>query len=113
MSVSYLNLRDWQLQQSVFENITGYIPDSMILTGAGEPERLIGKYVTANFFATLGAQPALGRAFTEDEDKLGGARVVILSHRVWQRHFNGDPHLIGQMIQLNGVGHTVVGVMSA
>jgi len=85
----------------------------MILTGAGEPERLIGKYVTANFFATLGAQPALGRAFTEDEDKLGGARVVILSHRVWQRHFNGDPHLIGQMIQLNGVGHTVVGVMSA
>src|SRR5215468_5509354 len=112
MAVSYLNLRDWQRQQTVFESITGYIPDSMILTGAGEPERVIGKFVTANFFATLGAQPALGRAFTEDEDRLGGERVVILSHRVWQEHFNGDPHLIGQTIQLNGAGYTVVGVMS-
>jgi putative ABC transport system permease protein len=113
MTVSYLNLRDWQLQQSVFENITGYIPDSMILTGVGEPERLIGKYVTANFFATLGAQPALGRAFTEDEDKLGGERVVILSHRVWQGHFNGDPNLVGRTIQLNGASHMVVGVTAA
>jgi putative ABC transport system permease protein len=113
MSVSYLNLRDWQQQQSVFENITGYIPDSMILTGVGEPERLIGKYVTANFFATLGAQPALGRAFKEEEDKLGGERVVILSHRVWQGHFNGDPNLVGRAIQLNGASHTVVGVTAA
>jgi putative ABC transport system permease protein len=110
MSVSYLNLRDWQQQQSVFENITGYIPDSMILTGVGEPERLIGKYVTANFFATLGARAPLGRAFTEEEDKLGGERVVILSHRVWQGRFNGDPNLVGRTIQLNGASHTVVGV---
>ncbi|HKC88860.1 MAG TPA: ABC transporter permease, partial [Blastocatellia bacterium] len=112
MSVSYLNLRDWQQQQTVFENITAYITDSMVLTDAGEPERVIGRFVTANFFATLGEQPALGRAFMEDEDRLGAERVVILSHKVWQRHFNGDPHLIGQTIQLNGASHTVVGVMS-
>jgi len=113
MSVSYPNLRDWQRQQTVFENITAYLPDNGVLTGAGEPERIIGRSVTANFFATLGAQPSLGRAFTEEEDKLGAERVVILSHRVWQRHFNGDPHLIGQAIQLNGASHTVVGVTAA
>jgi predicted permease len=113
MTVSYLNLRDWQRQQDVFENITGYIPDSMVLTGDGEPERLIGKYTTANFFATLGATLALGRMFTEEEDKLGGERVVILSHRVWQGHFNGDPNLIGRTIQLNGASHTVIGVTAA
>src|SRR5262249_6206335 len=60
-----------------------------------------------------GAQPALGRAFTEEEDKLGGERVVILSHRVWQGHFNGDPNLVGRTIQLNGAGYTVVGVTAA
>ncbi|HEX5081526.1 MAG TPA: ABC transporter permease [Blastocatellia bacterium] len=113
MTVSYLNLRDWQRQQNVFENITGYIPDSMILTGDGEPERLIGKYATANFFATLGAPLALGRVFSEEEDRLGGERVVILSHRVWQGRFNGDPNLIGRMIQLNGASHTVIGVTAA
>jgi len=113
MSVSYPNLRDWQRQQTVFENITVYLPDNMVLTGAGEPERIIGPFVTANFFVTLGAHPSLGRAFTEEEDKLGAERVVILSHRAWQRHFNGDPHLIGQTIQLNGASHTVVGVTAA
>src|SRR5215468_5627071 len=113
MSVSYLNLRDWQQQQTVFENITAYITDSMVLTGAGEPERVIGRFVTANFFATLGEQPALGRAFMDDEDRLGAERVVILSHKVWHRYFNDDPHLIGQTIQLNGASHTVVGVMEA
>jgi putative ABC transport system permease protein len=113
MTVSYLNLRDWQRQQTVFENITAYSPNSMLLTGAGEPERVTGRSVTANFFATLGAQPALGRAFTEEEDKLGGEPVVILSHRVWQGHFKGDPHLVDQTIQLNGASHTVVGVMAA
>ncbi len=113
MSASYPNLRDWQRQQTVFENITGYSSGSFVLAGAGEPERIGGRSVTANFFATLGAEPALGRAFTEDEDKLGAERVVILSHMLWQRRFNGDPHLIGRTIQLNGVSHTVVGVTAA
>src|SRR5215475_5495280 len=113
MSVSYLNLRDWQRRQTVFENLTAYLPGSFVLTGAGEPEEIGGRLVTANFFATLGVWPALGRAFTEDEDKPGGERVVILSHRVWEGHFNGDPNLVGRTIQLNGASHMVVGVTAA
>src|SRR5215813_11543692 len=113
MSVSYLNLRDWQRRQTVFENLTAYLPESSVLTGSGEPERITGRFVTANFFATLGVWPALGRAFTKDEDSPGGDRVVILSHTVWEERFNGDPQLIGRSIQLNGQSFTVVGVTPA
>ena len=113
MSVSYLNLRDWQRRQTVFENLTAYLPGSFALTGEGEPEGIGGRFVTANFFATLGVRPALGRAFTENEDKPGGERVVILSHRVWEVRFNGDQHLIGRSIQLNGRSFAVVGVTPA
>jgi putative ABC transport system permease protein len=113
MSVSYPNLLDWRRRQTVFENLTAYSNGSLTLTGVLEPERLSSRHVTANFFATLKVQPALGRAFTEEEDSLGGQRVVILSHKIWLRYFNGDPQMIGRTITLNGAGYTVVGVTPA
>ncbi|MDX2029786.1 MAG: ABC transporter permease [Blastocatellia bacterium] len=113
LSVPYLNLRDWQQQQRVFANITGFTTESVVLTGAGEPERLTGRIVTANFLATLGASLALGRTFTDDEDRPGGARVVILSHQVWQQHFGGAPQLLGQTIQLSNNSYTVIGILPA
>ncbi len=113
LSVPYLNLRDWQQQQTVFANVTGYTTDSVVLTGTGDPERITGRIVTANFLATLGASLALGRSFAEDEDRPGGARVVILSHRVWLHHFGGDPQLLGQTIQLSNTGYTVIGILPA
>jgi putative ABC transport system permease protein len=112
MSVSYPNLLDWQQQQTSFESIAGYQPESLVLTGAGEVERITGRVVTASFFATLGVQPMLGRGFTEEEDKFGGERVAILSHKVWQQHFDGDPNLIGRSILLNNQSYTVVGVLA-
>lgn len=113
MSVSYLNLRDWQQQQGVFTHLAGYWPDSVVLTGAGEPERITGRMVTANFLAALGTPLALGRSFTDAEDRPGGARVVILSHKVWQQHFNGDAQLIGQSIHLSNDSYTVIGILPA
>jgi len=81
-------------------------------TEGGElPEMLNGAVCTANLLPTLGVQPALGRNFTADEDRLGGNRVVLLSWSLWQRRFGGDPAIVNQTIRLDKLPYTVIGVM--
>jgi putative ABC transport system permease protein len=104
------NFLDWREQNTVFEGMAAMAERSFNLTGAGEPERLDGQRVSANLFSLLGVEPQLGRAFTAEEDK-PGSRVVILSHRMWQRRFGGDATIIGRALNLNGEAYTVVGVM--
>jgi len=69
--------------------------------------------VSGGYFALLGARPALGRAIERDDDLVGAAPVVVLSHGAWRRYFGGDPHVVGRKIVLHGSGvaHTIVGVM--
>ena len=64
-----------------------------VLTNAGEPERIPGATVTANFFDTLGVRPVLGRSFVASENAPGNNLVVILSHGLWQRRFSSDPQI--------------------
>src|SRR5688572_28360516 len=59
----------------------------------------------------MGVAPQCGRVFTAEEDRPGGARVVVLGHRLWQRRFGGEPTAVGRVIILNGLPHTVLGVM--
>ena len=110
LAVSFPNFLDWRAQQSVFAEVAARLPMGGVITGEGEPERVIGRAVTANFFRTLEVNPALGRFFTEEEDQPGGSRVIVLSYRLWQRHFGGDPTIIGRSIRYNGGDHTVIGV---
>jgi putative ABC transport system permease protein len=94
-----------------FEQLAARHAGAFVLTGEGEPQRVIADRVTSNFFTTLGVRPLLGRAFLPDEDKMGGDdRVVILSHGFWQRQFGGDPRVVGTQLQLSGRPWTVVGV---
>ena len=86
---------------SVFQN----------LTDAGEPVRLNVGVVSANTFDVLGARPALGRMFTEDEDRPNGPPLVVLGYPIWQAQFGGDPAIIGRKIMLNDVPVEVIGVM--
>ena len=81
------------------------------LTGQGEPLRLTGTVVSAEFFSVLGARPELGRAFIPGEDVPGQDNFVILSHALWQQRFASDPTIIGRPIQLEGVSRQVIGVM--
>lgn len=81
------------------------------LTGRGEPVRLSGAYVSAEFFSVLGAQPALGRTFLPGEDLAGQDNFVILSHAIWQERFHSDPSIIGGSIALEGISRGVLGVM--
>ncbi len=107
------NYIDWRDQNTVFEGMAAIADESFNLTGVGDPERLEGRTVTANFFPLLGVDPHIGRTFTNDEDKRGSDQVVVLSYALWQRRFGGDNSIIGKTINLNGLTHTVVGVMPA
>jgi len=81
-----------------------------IVTQGGDPERVIGVAVSADYFSVLGVKPELGRVFTRDEDKPGASPVILLSHGLWQRRFGGDQSIIGREIDLGGKS-TVIGIM--
>ena len=98
-----------------FESIGASIANQQNL-GADEfgnpPERLFGQAVTPSLFEALKVQPLLGRVFLHDEAQIGrAAPVIILSHRLWQRRFGGDPAIAGKQIRLNGQTTTILGVM--
>ncbi|HKQ72340.1 MAG TPA: ABC transporter permease [Blastocatellia bacterium] len=101
----------FQEQSQTFDHLAAYISEQTYLTGRGEPERLDSVMATATLFPALGVAPQLGRAFTPEEDRPGGAPVVILSHALWQRRFGGDPGIIGQSLTLGGRDWQVIGVM--
>src|ERR1700752_1696018 len=113
-SHSYPNFMDLRTQNTVFEHVSSYRSGDYIMTGRGEPARLQGAVVTADLFPLLGVQPVLGRVFLPDEDKpTETGRVVILSHALFQKRFNGDPSIVNQAIPLEGIKFPVVGVMPA
>src|SRR6185503_11804864 len=111
MSIAYPNFLDWREQNNSFENIGVFRTQSYNLTGNGEPERIIAGQVSADLFTALRVNAAIGRVFTNDEDKPGADPVVVLSHGLWQRRLGGDPGIIGQTLTLDGRSFTVIGIM--
>jgi predicted permease len=111
--VSYPDYLDWRSEQRVFVDLGARFPAGGIIIGVGEPQRVFGRYVTASFFSTLGIQPQIGRFFSEDEDKVGAPRVMVISDSLWRRVFNADPAVIGRAINYNGASWTVVGILPA
>ena len=85
-------------------------PD-FILSGHGEPTRLAGAAVFADFFSLFGVQMALGRDFLPQEDRPGENQVVILGDSTWRQHFGGRSDIVGKQVALNTTGYTVVGVL--
>jgi putative ABC transport system permease protein len=113
-SPSYPNFVDWRAQNTVFDSIAAVRQsESFNLTGTGEPERLQGRRVSAEFFATLGVKPLVGRDFLPEEDRAGATPAMILSYGLWQRRFGADPSIIGKQLTLNLQSYTVIGIMPA
>jgi putative ABC transport system permease protein len=81
------------------------------LTGSTQPERLRVAAVSAEYFTTLGVNPAVGRAFLPNEEQWGLHRVVVLSDGFWRTHLSADPNIQGKTLTLNGERYEVVGVM--
>ena len=111
ISVAYPDYLDWRAQQTVFEEMSARMPTGGIISGANEPERVLGRHVTSSFFSTLGVQPVVGRAFTDAEDKPGVPPVMVISYGLWQRQLGGASDAIGKSIIYNSEPWTVVGVM--
>jgi predicted permease len=109
-SASPGHFHDWTEHATVFEHTAAMIGGTYNLSD-GEPERVAGMRATPGYFRVMHITPALGRYFT-DADTAGDARVVVLSHGLWQRRFGGDRSIVGRSVPLNGQVHTVVGVAS-
>ena len=110
-SISVPAFQDYQEMNRVFTGLAAMGGRAGNLTGAGEPVRVPGVVVTADFFRVLGAEAALGRTFLPEEDVPGANQVIILSDGLWQRQFGSDPGIVGREIHFNDIPHTVVGVM--
>ena len=108
------NYMDWAAQQQVFESIAAIAGGAFTLREPGaEPEDLRSQRVTAGFFDVLRVRPAIGTAFTSENEVDGHHRVVVLSDALWRRRFGGDPAIVGRTIPLEGGSYEVVGVMPA
>jgi putative ABC transport system permease protein len=112
-SFSAGNWADMKREDRVFAHLVPMYAENFNLAGADTPENVTGARVGGDFFALLGVQPALGRAFLPEEDQPGRGEVAVLSDGLWRRRFGGDPGVIGREIRLDGRVHTVVGVMPA
>jgi predicted permease len=107
---SYPRFLEVQQRQQVFSDLALSIFSPFTLTGRGDPEQVLGLRASATMLPTLGLVPQLGRNFSADEDR-AGEPVVLVSHRFWQRHLNGQRSAVGQAITLDGRPYTIIGVL--
>jgi len=101
-------------EASSFEDTAAYMyGPTAVRSEQGEARSVDTAYVTANLFAMLGVQPAIGRNFSAAEDVPGDNHVVLLSDAVWRGQFDADPEIVGEGVFVDGIPHVVVGVMPA
>jgi len=105
----YLDLRD---EQSVFDDLaSGYIGTVNLAGEEGPPERFRGAFLSANALDLVGVPPLLGRVFRDGEDEPGSPPLLVISYRVWQNRFAGDPSVVGRNVRVNGEAAEIIGVM--
>src|SRR5579863_2320607 len=109
---SFPEFTDWRHDAKSFSQPAAYSGDSLTLSANGaSPQQMDATRVTSNFFTALGTPPILGRDFLPGEDIKEGAKVVILTNAFWKSRYAGNPAALGQTIQLDGVTHTIVGIL--
>ncbi len=104
----YLNFRK---ADRLFDSIASFAPATVTLTGAGDAVRLAGAEVTTDFFRVLRVNPIAGRSFAPDDHQPGRERVVLVGHDLWRSRFGGSLDLVDKLIALDGVPHTVIGIL--
>ena len=104
------NFTDWKRMQRSFSGIAATRGGSASVTSDGPPEQILGRRVSQNFFDVLGVRPAIGRTFTEEEDRTSAA-VVVISDGLWKRRYGSDPGILGRTILMSDNRYQVIGVM--
>lgn len=109
--VAYQNFLDWRSQNRSFSHMAVYFDAPAVVSGRDLPQNSYGAAVGDGFFSVLGADAAIGRTFTREEQTVGGPPAVVLSYGLWQRAFGGDRAILGRTIRVFGMSPTVVGIM--
>lgn len=112
-AIPYPNFRDLQQQNQTFSSMGVSRGTGFSLIGAGEAERVTGRFVTADFLSVFGIKPRLGRFFLAGEDESGAGPVAVISEDLWQRKFSSAPNVLQQGITLDDKNYAVVGVIPA
>jgi putative ABC transport system permease protein len=107
---SFPDYEDFRTQAKSFAAMAAYVQASTVLNTGADPIELRGLGATSDIFSVLGVSPALGRGYTSADDK-PDAQVVVLTYEAWQRHFNGDPKIVGRQVRLALKPYTVIGIM--
>ncbi len=109
---SYPKYRAFRESQRAFESMTAFGDGNWNLTGTDSPERLSGEFVESSYFDVLGIRPVTGRTFSADETRAAGsAPLAMLGYGIWSRRFGSDPAVVGHSVDLNGIPHTIVGIL--
>jgi putative ABC transport system permease protein len=95
----------------IFSGPAAYTWGYANLSGIDEPQRLVGGRVTSSFFTVLRSSPAIGRAFSAEEDRFGNHRVALISYELWQNNFGGTADALNKTIRLDDETYTIIGVM--
>jgi putative ABC transport system permease protein len=111
--VAPANFLDWRRDTTAFSGLAAFDDFSATLTGYGEAQRVHAASSSANFFDVLGVDARLGRVMTADDDRPNAPRVAVLTDGLWQRLFGGSADAIGKSMIINGIPHTIVGVLPA
>jgi predicted permease len=110
-SLSYVDFRDLRERNHSFFGMTAFGMLPVSLTGQGKPQRVWGTAVTADYFDVLRVRPVLGRGFLPSEEAAANsAPVAVISYRLWQEHFGGNPSIVGTTIHIDTHPFTIVGV---
>lgn len=109
--VSTGDFLDWQRDSQVFQILGAVRGDEFNLSSSARPEQIEGSYLTPGFLDQLiGDKPFMGRYVLPEEAVPGKDHVVIITHKLWQRYFAGDPNILNKQVHLNGQPYTVIGV---
>ena len=114
LPLSYRTFAALRERRGAFESLAGidYNGAWSMAAEVGEATTTLrGGIVAGDFFGVLGVKPALGRVLSAADDMVGGAHVLVISYGLWRRAFGGDPHVLGKTLRLQGVAHTIVGVL--
>ena len=110
IAISAPRFQHYREGQTLFDGFAAENPFLFTLTGAGDPVQVFGARITPNYFDVLGVRPILGRNFRPEEEE--GADVALITKSFWQKRLGGDPNVIGRSITLDGMPHTIAGVLA-
>ena len=111
MFVARRTFEEWQRQATVFSSLAAFVSRSLNETSSGHPRHVDTGFASATLFPMLGAEPRFGRLFTAADEKPGNDHAVLLTDAFFDRHCQRNPTCIGRSLTLDGVAHTIIGVL--